>query len=67
MNNEKRRPYLMDRKCSRCLVPLETSERWKDDWLFVTYKCPGCPFRQVVTFSPAELAEREQRTRAKSV
>ncbi len=55
------RPYLSERRCGRCLLPLETSERREDGWLFVTYRCPGCGNKSVVTFSPAELAEWERR------
>lgn len=61
MNDEKSRPYLMDRRCGRCLVPLETTEHREGGWLFVTFHCPICGFRTVVTFSPQELAEWERR------
>jgi hypothetical protein len=61
MNDEKRRPYLTGRTCGRCLVPLETIEHREGGWLFVTYSCAGCGFRQVVSFSPQELAEWERR------
>lgn len=57
MNEDRRRPYLSDRRCGRCLVPLETTERREAGWLYVAYRCPACGFRQVVTFSPAELEE----------
>lgn len=67
MNDEKRRPYLSDRRCGRCLVPLETTERREDGWLFVTYACRKCGFNQVVSFSPGELMEWERRgSRARS-
>ncbi|MBE3111424.1 MAG: hypothetical protein IMZ46_13125 [Acidobacteria bacterium] len=61
MNEEKRRPYLSDRRCGRCIVPLTTEERREDGWLFVTYNCPKCGFRSVVTFSPQELEEWARR------
>ena len=57
MTDDRRRPYLMDRRCGRCLIPLETSERREGGWLYVTFRCPGCSFKQVVTFSPGELEE----------
>jgi hypothetical protein len=55
------RPYLVNRFCDRCILPLEISERREGSWLFVTYSCGRCGFRQVVSFSPAELAEWERR------
>lgn len=61
MNEDRRRPYLTARRCGRCLLPLETSERRQDGWLFVTYRCAGCGQTYVVTFSPAELAEWARR------
>lgn len=61
--NDRRRPFLMDRRCGRCLVRLEISENREGGWLFATYRCPVCGFRQVVTFSPAELEEWERRGR----
>lgn len=66
MNEEKRRPYLADRRCGRCLLPFETSERRADGWLYVTFRCPGCGANHAVTFSPAELEEwsRRQASRA---
>jgi hypothetical protein len=64
MNQKNRRPYLSDRRCGRCLVQLETSERREGGWLYVTFHCPGCGFKQVVTFSPTELAEWERRGQA---
>lgn len=60
-NDERRRPYLSGRRCGRCLLPLETSELRQAGWLFVTFTCPGCGFRQVVTFSPGELEEWARR------
>ena len=60
MNEEKRRPYLSDRRCGRCLMPLRTTERREDGWLHVTYACT-CGFRSVVTFSPGELQEWARR------
>lgn len=61
MIDEKHRPYLLDRRCGRCLIPLETSERRDGGWLLVTYLCPVCGFSQVVTFSPQELEEWARR------
>jgi predicted RNA-binding Zn-ribbon protein involved in translation (DUF1610 family) len=61
MNDKKRRPYLSDRSCGRCLVPFETTERRAGGWLYVTFKCPGCGYKNVVTFSPEELAEWARR------
>lgn len=61
MNDEKRRPYLSDRRCGRCLLPLTTTERHEEGWLFVTYACASCGFKQVVTFSPDELREWTRR------
>ena len=55
------RPYLVGRRCGRCLISLQISEYKEDGWLFVTYYCPTCGFKQVVTFSPAELAEWTRR------
>ena len=66
MNDEKRRPYLSDRRCGRCLVPLETTERREGGWLFVQFSCDSCGFKQVVTFSPAELLEWERRGRTRA-
>jgi len=66
MNDEKRRPYLSDRRCGQCLVPLEVKDRREDGWLFVTYRCPVCGFHQVVTFSPQELMEWERRGRTRA-
>lgn len=66
MNDEKKRPYLTDRHCGKCLLPLTTTERRSDGWLYVTYRCASCGFRQVVTFSPQELAEWTRRSRPKS-
>jgi len=60
------RPYLVARHCGRCLIPLETSERREGAWLFVAYSCAGCGFRQVVTFSPAELEEWARRGKARA-
>ncbi|MGA2533816.1 MAG: hypothetical protein ABSG19_12375 [Candidatus Aminicenantales bacterium] len=57
MNEEKRRPYLSDRRCGRCLVPFELEERREGGWLFVTYRCPVCGNKNVVSFSPQELQE----------
>jgi len=59
--NDRQRPYVVDRRCGRCLRPLETTERREGGWLFVTYNCAGCGFRQVITFSPEELAEWARR------
>ena len=70
MNAEKNRPYLSDRRCGHCLIPFETSERREAGWLYVTFSCSGCGFKQVVTFSPAELAEwvlRGARAAGKSI
>jgi len=61
MTDEKRRPYLSDRRCGRCLVPLELEERREGGWLFVTYHCLSCGFRQVISFSPQELEEWARR------
>lgn len=61
MNDAKHRPYLTDRRCGQCLVPLEVEEKRENGWLFVTYRCPSCDFRTVVTFSPQELAEWARR------
>jgi len=61
MTEEKRRPYLSDRRCGRCLVPLETTDRREGGWLFVTYACLKCGFNQVVSFSPGELMEWARR------
>ena len=61
MTDEKRRPYLSDRRCGRCIIPLELEERREDGWLFVTYHCLSCGFRTVVTFSPQELEEWARR------
>jgi len=61
MNEEKRRPYLSDRRCGRCIIPLETTDRREGGWLYVTYHCSSCGFNQVVTFSPQELAEWARR------
>ena len=60
------RPYLVDRRCGTCLTPLETTERREGGWLYVTYSCASCGFKQVVTFSPAELAEWARRSRPRS-
>lgn len=64
MNEEKRRPYLSDRRCGRCLIPFKTTERREAGWLYVTFRCLGCGFNQVVTFSPGELMEWERRGKA---
>ncbi|GEM_PF-2216094 len=61
MNEEKRRPYLSGRTCGRCIVPLTTTEYREGGWLFVTYACLKCGFRQVITFSPHELEEWARR------
>lgn len=61
MTDDRRRPYLMDRRCGRCILPLSIEEHREGGWLFVTYNCGGCGFRQVVTFSPQELAEWARR------
>ena len=61
MTDDRRRPYLTDRRCGRCLVPLETTERREGGWLFVQFSCDKCGFQTVVTFSPQELAEWERR------
>lgn len=61
-NDVKSRPYLIDRRCGRCLVPFEIRERRAEGWLFVVYACERCDFRQTVTFSPAELAEWARRS-----
>lgn len=55
------RPYLIDRRCGRCLVPLETVESREGGWLIVTYICPTCGPVSTVTFSPQELAEWARR------
>jgi len=60
MNEEKKRPYLSDRRCGRCLKPFETTERREGGWLFVSFKCP-CGSSYTVTFSPAELEEWARR------
>ena len=65
MNDEKRRPYLSDRKCGKCLTPLEISEYREAGWMFATYRCAKCDFRQVISFSPQELAEWERRSRTR--
>ena len=63
MNEEKRRPYLSDRRCGQCLKPFETTEkRSQDGWLSVIYHCPGCGNTSTVTFSPAELEEWGRRS-----
>lgn len=62
MNAE--RPYLEARRCGRCIVPFEISERREGGWLFVTYSCSRCGFRQVITFSPAELEEWGRRRKS---
>jgi ribosomal protein S27AE len=59
------RPFLVDRYCGKCIVPLETTERHEDGWLHVTYACGKCGFRQVVTFSPFELQEWARRGRSR--
>jgi predicted RNA-binding Zn-ribbon protein involved in translation (DUF1610 family) len=59
----KDRPYLSDRRCGRCLVPFQTSERREGGWLYVSFLCPRCGYKSVVTFSPGELAEWESRRR----
>ena len=66
MTEEKRRPYLSDRRCGRCIIPLELEERREGGWLFVTYHCAGCGFSQVVTFGPQELEEWARRGAAVS-
>jgi ribosomal protein S27AE len=63
MNDEKKRPYLSDRRCGRCIVPLTTTEHREGGWLMVTYACGKCGFRSVVTFSPQELDEWTRRKR----
>jgi transcriptional regulator NrdR family protein len=63
MTTAKDRPYLTDRSCGKCLVRFETSERREGGWLYVTFRCPGCGHKSVVTFSPQELAEWESRRR----
>ena len=60
------RPYLVDRRCATCLTPLVTTERHGDGWLYVTYACGKCGFRQVVIFSPQDLAEWSCRAWPKS-
>jgi len=60
------RPYLVARQCGRCLTPLEMTERREGAWFFATYYCPKCGFRQVVTFSPAELEEWARRGKARA-
>ncbi|MEN6560101.1 MAG: hypothetical protein ABFD52_04925 [Acidobacteriota bacterium] len=61
MSEDRRRPYLSDRRCGRCLIPLEIRERREDGWLIVTYRCPICGFNQAITFSPQELEEWARR------
>lgn len=61
MTEDRRRPYLTDRHCGRCLVPLETSERRADGWLIVVFRCPKCGASSTVTFSPQELDEWARR------
>ncbi|MGA2363427.1 MAG: hypothetical protein ABSG73_13330 [Candidatus Aminicenantales bacterium] len=61
MNEKRDRPYLSDRRCGRCLVPFETTERREGGWLYVTFRCPSCGYKSVVTFSPQELQEWERR------
>ena len=65
MNEEKRRPYLTGRSCGQCLTPLETTERREEGWLYVTFACPSCNFRTVVSFGPQELEEWERRSRTR--
>ena len=67
MSEDRRRPYLSDRRCGRCLVPLEISERREDGWLFVVYRCSGCGATSTVTFSPQELQEWARRQGARAV
>jgi len=59
------RPYLVDRRCGTCLTPLVTTERHEEGWLIVTYNCPSCDFKSVVTFSPAELQEWARRGKSR--
>ena len=59
------RPYLVDRRCGTCITPLETTERHEEGWLHVTYACGKCGFKQVVTFSPAELQARARRAKSR--
>ena len=67
MTEDRRRPYLVDRRCGRCLIPLEMSERHEDGWLIVTYRCSGCGATSTVTFSPQELQEWARRQSARAV
>ncbi len=60
------RPYLTNRRCGRCIVPLETSERHEEGWLYVTVSCPKCDFKSVVTFSPDELREWARRGKSRA-
>lgn len=61
MTDDRRRPYLVDRRCGRCIVPLTTTESREGGWLFVTYRCQVCGYSSVVTFSPDELVEWARR------
>ncbi|MCJ7611943.1 MAG: hypothetical protein MUP19_06745 [Candidatus Aminicenantes bacterium] len=66
--NKDARPYLVNRRCGHCIIPLETTERHAGGWLFVTYACLKCGFKQVISFSPAELMEWDRRgSRARAV
>ena len=67
MNDEKRRPYVTGRRCGRCLVPFEISERREGGWLFVSFTCPVCGYKNVVSFSPGELLEWERRQASRAV
>jgi len=60
------RPYLIGRRCGKCLVPFEITEYREGGWLFATYACPACGSRTVVTFSPQELAEWTRRSEARA-
>ena len=57
------RPYLTGRLCGHCIVPFKISEYREGGWLFATYACPKCGYKNVVTFSPAEMAEWQRRRR----
>lgn len=61
MTKDRRRPYLSDRRCGRCIIPLETSERREGGWLIVVFRCPKCGTSSTVTFSPQELEEWTRR------